>query len=174
MAIPVSPSSDPWRQERLLTTQPCAKGIHSAAAPTKPAAPVAEAPTASSTSNGVETYGSAPVPSSETATTTHAAAPAPVAAAPALAPAQPVAEEDDDLSVQVGEGTSCKRLGCGVRYESENVSRGEGEKAVCRYHPQAVSCSSALLVVPIRGRRTGLKWGPCNPDSSTFSTASSR
>lgn len=47
-------------------------------------------------------------------------------------------EEQDDLSVPVPDGARCKRLACGATWEGEQVSRGEGEKAVCRHHPQPV------------------------------------
>lgn len=47
--------------------------------------------------------------------------------------------EQDDPSVPVPKGARCKRLACGATWEGEEVSRGDGEKAICRYHPQAVS-----------------------------------
>ena len=44
--------------------------------------------------------------------------------------------EEDDESVPVPPGAKCKRLACGVEWVSAEVSRGEGEGAKCRYHPQ--------------------------------------
>jgi hypothetical protein len=91
--------------------------------------------------NGVETYSSKAPGSTSTSASASTSAPAPVAAA-AIAPpppAQPVKEEEDDLSLPVPEGARCKRLACGATWAGEEVSRGDGEEAKCRYHPQAVS-----------------------------------
>jgi hypothetical protein len=55
-------------------------------------------------------------------------------------PAEPVKDEEDDLSAPVPEGAKCKRRACGAAWEGEDVSRGEGEKAKCTYHPLGVSC----------------------------------
>ncbi|KAG0043575.1 hypothetical protein BGZ83_011260 [Gryganskiella cystojenkinii] len=72
--------------------------------------------------NGTEVYGTAaPV------------APKPVASpAPAPVVAEPVVEEEDDLSVPVPAGKTCKRRGCGHAFVSEEVSRGAD--VVCQYH----------------------------------------
>ncbi|EKM55469.1 uncharacterized protein PHACADRAFT_94710 [Phanerochaete carnosa HHB-10118-sp] len=46
-------------------------------------------------------------------------------------------EEEDDLSVDVPVGTACRHKGCGKTFISSEVSRlGEGEEAVCIYHPK--------------------------------------
>ena len=88
----------------------------------------------------METYGVKPKPptdpvASGSSTTITTAAPSPP-------PATPKEVEEDDLSAAVPDGAKCKRLGCNAQWEGEAVSRGEGEKARCRYHPQAVSrCS---------------------------------
>jgi hypothetical protein len=42
----------------------------------------------------------------------------------------------------VPEGAVCKRAGCGARWAGEGESRGEGEGARCRHHPQPVSRGS--------------------------------
>ncbi|KAF9104851.1 hypothetical protein BGX27_009923 [Mortierella sp. AM989] len=84
--------------------------------------PAAPAPTVVD-KNGTETYGSAPAVAKPIATPASAPAPAP----------EPVVEEEDDLSVPVAAGTTCKRRGCGHTYVSEEVSRGD--KAACQYHP---------------------------------------
>jgi hypothetical protein len=63
-------------------------------------------------------------------------------AAMAMAPVQlaPVIEEEDDPSVPVSAGTSCRRKGCGVVFESDEINRiGDGEGTVCTYHPAPVS-----------------------------------
>ncbi|KAG0319715.1 hypothetical protein BGZ97_001590 [Linnemannia gamsii] len=88
---------------------------------TKPASP---APVAVQ-KNGTEVYGSAPVPKP-------AASPKPTAPA-AAAPAEPIIEEEDDLSVPVAVGKTCLRRGCGQTYVSEEESRGS--KVSCQYHP---------------------------------------
>ncbi|OAX38904.1 chord-domain-containing protein [Rhizopogon vinicolor AM-OR11-026] len=50
----------------------------------------------------------------------------------------PVVEDEDDLSVPVTVGTICKRKGCGVAFVSDEVNRiGDGNEAVCTYHPAA-------------------------------------
>lgn len=54
-------------------------------------------------------------------------------------PAEPVKDEEDDLSLPVADGARCKRRACDATWEGEGVSRGDGEKAKCRYHPLGVS-----------------------------------
>jgi hypothetical protein len=56
-------------------------------------------------------------------------------------PAEPEKEEEDDVSLPVPEGARCKRRACGAAWEGEGVSRGDGEKAKCRYHPMGVRIS---------------------------------
>ncbi|TCD66684.1 hypothetical protein EIP91_001038 [Steccherinum ochraceum] len=59
----------------------------------------------------------------------------PVSTAPRDPPPLPE-EEEDDLSAPAVPGTTCKRKGCGKSYVSDEVSRnGDGEEAVCVYHP---------------------------------------
>jgi len=54
---------------------------------------------------------------------------------PSPAPA-PLVEEEDDLSVAVDPGTSCRRNGCQVTFVSDEINRqGDGEGTVCVYHP---------------------------------------
>lgn len=106
-----------------------------------PKAQETEAPTESK--DGVEVYGSAPASGAASGAATPAPEPAPAAAAPSVAtqkPAEPEppVEEEDDPDVPVPDGARCKRLGCGAAWEGEAVSRGNGEKAVCTYHPQKV------------------------------------
>ncbi|BEI85294.1 hypothetical protein CcaverHIS002_0506950 [Cutaneotrichosporon cavernicola] len=86
--------------------------------------PAAEAPAATTSTDGVETYGSTPA---ETPS---------VSMAPSKAPTPPpVVEEEDDLSLPVPEGAKCKRLGCGAEWQGP-ASRGDGPEAGCTYHPQ--------------------------------------
>jgi CHORD len=48
-----------------------------------------------------------------------------------------VLPEEDDFSVPVKVGTTCKRRGCGVTYKDEASSRGDGLEATCFHHPGA-------------------------------------
>lgn len=58
----------------------------------------------------------------------------------APAPPAPVVEEEDDPTIPVKVGTTCRRKGCGVAFESDDVNRiGDGEGTVCTYHPAPVS-----------------------------------
>ncbi|KAF9330254.1 hypothetical protein BG006_006801 [Podila minutissima] len=75
-------------------------------------------------SNGTEVYG-APAPAP-------VAAPKPATPVSAPVPAASVVEEEDDLSVSVPAGKTCKRLGCGQSYVSEAASRGD--HVTCQYH----------------------------------------
>ncbi|PSR94065.1 hypothetical protein PHLCEN_2v4493 [Hermanssonia centrifuga] len=78
-----------------------------------------------------------PRPESGKETFTQTFAPSLVAAAPAE-PAPPVQEEDDDLSAVVPPGTTCRHKGCGKVFISDETSRvGDGEEAICTYHPKA-------------------------------------
>ena len=119
-------------------TQPCTTGTHTTIPPIKPGAPGSSSSTTSVPNhtvdeNGVETYGLAPKPSTPAA----ASSTAPIASAPPPVLAT-VKDEEDDLSLPVPEGARCKRLGCEATWEGEGVSRGQGAKAQCRYHPQSV------------------------------------
>jgi hypothetical protein len=65
----------------------------------------------------------------------------------APAPAPPVIEEDDDPSMPVKAGTTCRRKGCDVVYESDEVNRiGDGAGTVCTYHSAPVSPTSNNLI----------------------------
>lgn len=125
--------------DQFLAIPTCTKGKHSdekpAAAPASEA-PADAAPAPTSSAGGVETYGSTPAasaPASVPASMVPSSAPTP--------PPAPVEDEEDDLSLPVPEGAKCKRLGCGVEWKGESVSRGDGAEAECTYHPQAVSRS---------------------------------
>lgn len=51
----------------------------------------------------------------------------------------PIIEEEDDLSIEVAPGTHCRRTGCKALFVSDELSRsGDGEEAVCIYHPSPV------------------------------------
>ncbi|KIK63602.1 hypothetical protein GYMLUDRAFT_71739 [Collybiopsis luxurians FD-317 M1] len=56
--------------------------------------------------------------------------------APSLPPPAPIVEEEDDLSVSIASGTTCRRPGCGVAFVSDEENRlGDGEGTRCTYHP---------------------------------------
>ena len=116
----------------------CTKGTHTSDAPQ------VEAPKSTSSANlrvtetpaGQEIYTSGSVTSNGSTPT----------AAIAPAPAPPVIEEEDDPSIPVKAGTTCRRKGCGVVYESDEVNRiGDGEGTVCTYHSAPVSPMSNNL-----------------------------
>ncbi|WVQ74613.1 hypothetical protein IAR50_004214 [Cryptococcus sp. DSM 104548] len=134
--------------DAFMKLPPCATGTHTSAPRAPPSAPAQKpdssnsAPAMTSLKDGVETYGSAP-PKVENQTPVLTPASTPTAAAivggkKAEEEKKEVKEEEqDDLSLAVPEGARCKRTACGALWEGEQVSRGEGEKAVCRYHPQS-------------------------------------
>ncbi|THV07933.1 chord-domain-containing protein [Dendrothele bispora CBS 962.96] len=88
-------------------------------------------PTKTESDTGKETYSSGvSIPKSQTLGTTLASIPT------ANLPPPTLVEEEDDLSVSVKPGTTCKRKGCGVTFESDEVNRnGDGEGTKCVYHP---------------------------------------
>lgn len=124
--------------DEFLAIPGCTHGRHSA----EVATPVAPAPKAASvevkaspaanhvTKEGVEFYGkpaAAPAP-----------APVPVIAAPEKAEeVKPEVIEEDDESVPVPEGTTCKRRGCGHIWKGDATSRGNGAEATCTFHSGA-------------------------------------
>ncbi|GAW06300.1 cord and cs domain protein [Lentinula edodes] len=63
--------------------------------------------------------------------------PAPPPATAKVVPATlPVVTEEDDLSVSITPGTSCRRKGCSVTFISDDENRlGDGEGTRCKYHP---------------------------------------
>jgi hypothetical protein len=116
----------------LYDVKGCTKGSHT------DDAPQIEAPKSTSSANltmtetpaGKEVYTSGPR-ANNTPTST---------AAMVVAPAPPVIEAEDDLSISVKIGTMCQRKGCGVVFESDEKNRiGDGEGTVCTYHPAPVS-----------------------------------
>lgn len=57
-------------------------------------------------------------------------------------------EEEDDISAPVSVGATCRHKGCGKTYVSDEVSRlGEGEEAICVYHPKAVRRTAVYVCV---------------------------
>ncbi|RUS31656.1 hypothetical protein BC938DRAFT_477359 [Jimgerdemannia flammicorona] len=84
-------------------------------------------------------------------------------------PAEPELPEEDDLSIPVAPGTTCKRRGCDAEYKDETTSRGEGADAECKHHPGAPifhegskgwSCCSRKVLefeefLKIKGCKTG-------------------
>lgn len=94
--------------------------------------------TVSQNEDGKEVY------TSSKSATGAAPAPTPAALAPVVVAPAPVIEEEDDLSAPVAEGTACKRTSCGHSFVSDEVSRGTGPEAECRYHPLPVRLSYFL------------------------------
>ena len=80
-----------------------------------------------------------------------------VAQTPTPAPKEENVIEEDDLSLPVPEGSKCKRLGCGAKWQGEELSRGDGEQATCEFHPQAVSWF---------GQRSGQRRTETSPSST--------
>ncbi|ORE03297.1 chord-domain-containing protein [Rhizopus microsporus var. microsporus] len=119
--------------DEFLQIPGCTFGQHSTEAPVQPAKeekkPAAEA--IHVTNDGVEVYGKqTPAPA------------APVVSSPVVphTPAEEkkveeIVEEEDDESVSVAEGTTCKRRGCGHAFKDQETSRGP--EAKCLHHPGA-------------------------------------
>lgn len=124
--------------DEFLQLPGCTYGRHSTEMPATPAPKekVAETSASRVTKDGVEVYG-------EVKETVTKPAAAPAAAKPIAKvetkeqPKEPEVEEEDDESIPVPAGTTCKRRGCGVSYKDDATSRGDGAEATCRYHPGA-------------------------------------
>ncbi|ODN97467.1 CORD and CS domain-containing protein [Cryptococcus wingfieldii CBS 7118] len=146
--------------DAFMKLPPCTTGTHTSVPRATPSVPAQKpdtsnsAPAMTSSKDGVETYGSVPPPSASSGSGPKIENQTPVLPTPAPAPAptaaivgggkqggaeekKEVKEEEDDVSLPVPEGARCKRTACGAAWEGEEVSRGEGEKATCRYHPQS-------------------------------------
>ncbi|KAI9340980.1 HSP20-like chaperone [Pilaira anomala] len=122
--------------DEFLAIPGCTYGRHTTEVAEVPATstPSTEKPAANHvTKEGVEVYGKPTPPA--------AAAAAPPVVAPA--PEKPKEEvkpeklEEDDESIPVPEGTTCKRRGCGRVWKDPATSRGDGPEAICHYHPGA-------------------------------------
>lgn len=155
-----------------MALPPCTTGKHSSALRVNPAAPqknsqAEPSPVVTSVSkDGIETYGTAvPTAKLPAAESSKVSVSDPATAASSFSPSALTAitlsepkveqkevkeEEQDDLSAPVPDGARCKRLACGATWEGEQVSRGEGEKAVCRYHPQPVRLNFFFLSLQMR------------------------
>lgn len=114
--------------DEFLTLPGCTSGSHSTEQTARPA-PVSTAPTSATLSaptsvdGGTEVYGSS-TPSQKIVRT---ATPQP--------PTEPEPLEQDDPSIPIEKGTKCTRKGCCEEYMSDEVSRGDGERAKCVFHP---------------------------------------
>ena len=87
--------------------------------------------------SGKEVYTSGPVASTLTT-------PGNAALSVAVQP-EPMVEEEDDISIAVNPGAPCRRKGCGVAFESNEVHRiGDGQGTICVYHPAPVSTNGFL------------------------------
>lgn len=114
--------------DEFLQIPGCTLGRHSTEVPAQPVKEdtktASEAPVSHVTKDGVEVYGKKETPKP---------------AAPVVAQKQPeekkVVMEEDDESVPVAEGTTCKRRGCGHAFKDQETSRGADTK--CHYHPGA-------------------------------------
>lgn len=125
----------------LLTLSPpshvlqgCTKSSHIAKSSLSPPALSAPTPSSAATSapttissDGKETYGSAPPPSPASKPT----APTAIATAAPVVPKE-IIEEQDEPGVEVPEGAKCKRRGCGLEV---------GKQDECAHHPGVVSAS---------------------------------
>lgn len=101
--------------------------------------PQAEVPKPSTNTNLKMTQSSDGKESYVSGSVTSNAPPPTTAIATAPVQPEPLVEEEDDLSASVEPGTICRRKGCGVAYESDEVNRiGDGEGTVCVYHSAPV------------------------------------
>jgi hypothetical protein len=126
--------------DEFLNIPGCTSGRHTDEKPVQPA-PVAkpDSPAPSTTKDGIEVYsnGAAISMANHTPTPTTVAEAAENTEKKAKPLAVEVLPEEDDLSVPVKVGTTCKRRGCGVTYKDEASSRGAGSEAACFHHPGA-------------------------------------
>jgi len=105
----------------------CTEGCHSAEKP------AVEAPT----SGGIRTFASE-VKADGVETFTTSLPPTFTVMNPSTQPIPPpptLPEEEDDISVFVPVGTSCKHRGCNATFVSDEVSRGDGDGSTCTWHP---------------------------------------
>jgi len=111
----------------------CAAGTHTTEKVEAPA-PVLRTPpptTMTKTADGKEVYSTGSAGLLNSSAQKPQPSPQPKSVLPPPAPA----EDEDDISVAVAPGTSCKRLGCGKQYISDEESRnGDGDAAICVYH----------------------------------------
>jgi len=120
MAIPSCTETDGHTSE-IQQPEPALAAVPTAAKAAAAGAAAVPKPAGGEASSGKETF-SVAAPSMR----------------PAVKPPQPVVEEEDDLAVPVAPGKICTRRACGVAFVSDEVNRqGDGEGAVCTYHPLA-------------------------------------
>ncbi|WRT65703.1 uncharacterized protein IL334_002649 [Kwoniella shivajii] len=128
--------------DQFMSIPPCTTGKHSLApskstSTTNTGSNQVKGPTEIS-SDGVETYGTSK-PSTSTSIHNPSSESAPaqaIAPTAAMATLKMEQEEEDDLTIPVPDGSTCKRTGCGMKFENEEKNRGHGENSKCRYHPQ--------------------------------------
>lgn len=126
--------------DEFLGIPGCTTGRHTDEQPVQPA-PVSkpDSPAPTMSKDGVEVYSNGATISMANHT------PTPTTVAEAAEDTEKKAKpldvealpEEDDLSVSVKAGTTCKRRGCGVTYKDDATSRGEGAEAKCYHHPGA-------------------------------------
>ncbi|WWC87898.1 uncharacterized protein L201_002798 [Kwoniella dendrophila CBS 6074] len=130
--------------DQFMALPTCTKGKHSSSLNNakqndKPSTKV-DGPTEVS-SDGVETYGFSKLSTNPSQSLSSSSPSKPAAVVEAVsstssvpAPATKIEEpEEDDPSIQVKEGTNCKRIGCNHKFINEEESRG-GKR--CKYHSQ--------------------------------------
>ncbi|KAF5358086.1 hypothetical protein D9756_001686 [Leucocoprinus leucothites] len=92
-------------------------------APEPKAAPPVTFAVTESSAGGKETFSSAPTKTLSQVD-------------PELLKPAPIIEEEDDLSIPVAPGTTCRRKGCGIPFASDEENRkGDGPGTICIYHP---------------------------------------
>ncbi|THH11827.1 hypothetical protein EW145_g395 [Phellinidium pouzarii] len=118
--------------DEFMKIEGCQTGVHTTEA-SKPEKLKSAAPASiqmTETSDGKETFTSGPSPSLFST-------PSPTVSKPKV-PISPPKEEEDDLSVPVAPGSLCRRKGCDAVFVSDKDSRlGDGDGAVCTYHPSS-------------------------------------
>ncbi|CAO3625890.1 unnamed protein product [Cunninghamella echinulata] len=122
--------------DEFLQIPGCTYGKHSnekavQPEPVKQQQTTTTAPQATSVKDGVEVYGE----QKATATTVDNKSKAPIEKKEVEEEKKIEVEEDDDESIPVKVGTTCKRRGCGVEYKDNETSRNNGSESLCRYHP---------------------------------------
>ncbi|KAF2002926.1 chord-domain-containing protein [Amniculicola lignicola CBS 123094] len=113
--------------DEFLAIPPCTTGTHSEVNDTPTPEPQTAPDAPEPTKVSLDSLGAAlpaPVPRLPTS--------APSAARPTPSPAPPEDSEDDDPSLDIKEGQTCRRKGCG-----QNYSGGDREGEECVHHPGA-------------------------------------
>ncbi|KAI8072864.1 HSP20-like chaperone [Gongronella butleri] len=128
--------------DEFLALPGCTHGKHTDEQPVETVKPTVQEATVAATTvkDGVEVYGApAAVAAADAAPVSHS----PLQPHPSVTKQEEAKQaekqevEEDDESIPVAVGTTCKRRGCGVTYVSDAENRGNGAAAVCQHHPGA-------------------------------------